>query len=68
MKKGELHCVILWHYFNAEGRLRNASGTEFLGTLRRLQQRLREAYDVCEKAQEAGKPYIVASQVIKLEV
>jgi hypothetical protein len=60
----ELHCLILWHYFSAEGKLVNASGTDFTGSIRQLQERLREAQDECKEMQKAKQPYSIAVQVI----
>ncbi|MDB5189070.1 MAG: hypothetical protein JWL82_27 [Parcubacteria group bacterium] len=60
----EVDCVILWHYYDAQGKLINASGTHLVGTLGNLNDRLREAHDQAEKNREAGQPYSLAAQII----
>ena len=64
MRGCEVDCVILWHYFDAEGKLINASGTHLMGSMTHLQERLAEAHSECEKNQEAKRPYSIAAQII----
>ena len=60
----DVDCMILWHYFNAEGKLMNASATHLVGSMANLQERLQESYDECRKDQEAKRPYVIAMQII----
>jgi hypothetical protein len=56
--------IILWHYYDAEGKLRNSSATDFDGTPRELQERISEAYKEATEAQEQKKSYSIVQQII----
>lgn len=62
--KDEVDCVILWHYYNAEGKLINASSTHLMGSMDNLNDRIREAYEKAHENQKRNQGYSVAAQII----
>lgn len=64
MTQRQVDCVILWHHFDADGKLYNASATHLLGSMMNLQERLTEARDKCKKDQAVNRPYAIAVQII----
>jgi hypothetical protein len=64
----EVDCLILWHYFDAKGKLINASGTHLVGSMMDLQERLSESHRECRENREARRPYIIPVQIISTGV
>lgn len=57
-------CNILWHQYDANGKLLKSAMTHLVGHMHHLLQRIRENEVESDKLREAGKPYYVAAQII----
>ena len=59
----DIHCIILWHYFDKEKKLVNSSITRFKGTMEQLSSRIQEANEEATTAQIEGKGYSLVQQL-----
>lgn len=57
-------CLILWHYFDADGKLINASGTHLVGSMINLQERLADSFRECAEDRKEKRPYSIPVQII----
>jgi hypothetical protein len=56
--------LMLWHYYDANGKLLNASSTHCVGTLEELNSRLREECEANRKKKERGEGPVICQQII----
>ncbi len=63
--KYEIDCLIFYHKFDNSGKLINAGGTHFMGSVSQLQKVIAEKNETCERNRAQGKDYYIPVQIIQ---